>query len=652
MASSSRMNSENIWSVKVGQACQGSQESVNWLTREAEGKVRAYIYRVTLDNDLSDDLTQETLLQMIKSISNLKEEENFWPWLYRIAQSKIQEYYRSKKRETAIAAEDSFYKDFLSHRGDIYQDESVRELLQKDLLKKVMVAMKELKQKQRAVLSLRCFDNLSYAEIADTFKCNEVTARILFYRARKALQKKLSNKGISGNMMIMCLGLFGRLTLSPEPSASFPDKPVSKASLKVGPAATVLGNVFSKKTAALIAAAILLWIFLSGRDNTIISSGSLLPQRDEIYSLHYTLHFQNNDPGAGSQSRGAYEQWYYFPEGIDGPLYMRMQRWDPNTGEKLCTWLDNEHGNYYYDPGTRTLYQWNRRIRWASLKVRRYPSDSTDFTNFILKVEGELPADTTYSRDEETGMLIDSVDHRLIFNAPDYLTKYEYNTLDMEPFINNFPSALREIDQRDEMHKRGWTYFNIEGELDGKKITGKGRIPFIYDTCKEYAPWLTMNVGDEIEIVDCNSGAYIRRIDNGDITFYPAGTFFKGMLRPWTGLHAMDAVRRDAVEQRVWYFTELSEDKSDAIITLYNPEKENNTDMIYTIDIEHDIVEEILITIGTDIIGSLEFSYLNNIDNVLDKYTKPVIPTNTKTELQELPGILWLTDLSQGKIGK
>ena len=645
------MNSENLWSLKVGQACQGSEESVNWLTQQAEGKVRAYIYRVTLDNDLSDDLTQETLLQMIKSIRNLNEEENFWPWLYRIAQSKIQEHYRSKKRETAIAG-DSFYKDLLSRRGDIYQDESLRDLLQQDLLKKVMVAMKELKQNHRAILSLRCFDNLSYAEIADTFDCNEVTARIMFYRARKALRKKLSNKGISGNMMIMSLGLFGRLTLSPETSTQIPDEPISKASLKVGPAATILGNVFSKRTAAILAVAIILFLLLSGRDSNIITSGLVLPQRNEIYSLHFTMNFQNNTPGAGSQSRGAYEQWYYFPEGVDGPMYMRMQRWDPNTGAKLCTWLDNEHGNYYYDPGVRTLYQWNRRVRWASLKVRRLPSDSAEFANFISKVEGELPFDTTYNRDEKTGMLIDSVDHRLTFNAPEYLTKYEYNTLDKKPFEVDFPFALHESDLRDEMHKRGWTYFNIEGELDGKQITGKGRIPFIFDTCKKYPAWLSINVGNELEIVDCNSGAFIRHLDNGNITLYPAGTFFKGMLRPWTGLHTMDAVRRDAVEQRIWYFTELSEDKSDAIITLYNPDKENSTDMIYTIDVEHDIIEEIIVTIGTDITGSLKFSYLNDINNVMDEYTEPTIPANINADVQELPGILWITDLSHGELGK
>ena len=644
------MGNEQIWSTNVGQARRGSEESVNWLTRQAEDRVRAYIFRVTLDNDLTDDLTQETLLQMIKSIRKLKDEESFWPWLYRIAHSKIQEHYRGKKRETLIS-EDSFFDNVLSNRGELYHDESLHEMNQRDLLKKVMGAMKQLKQQHRAVLSLRCFDNLSYAEIANTFDCNEVTARILFYRARKALRKRLSSQGISGNMMLLCIGLFGRLTISPKASLSVPSGPVSKASIQVGPTATILGNIFSKRTAILAIAAIILLMFLQGRDNQnipVLPAVPSLPQRNEIYSLHFTMNFQDNNPGAGSLSRGAYEQWYYFPDGIDGPMYMRMQRWDPNTGEKLCAWLNNEHGNYYYESGSRVLYQWNRRIRWSSLKVRRLPSDSAEFADFISRVECELPVDTTYLRDEKTGMLISSVDHRLTFNAPEYLTTYEYNSLDMEPFKKHFPMAIKEIDQRDEMHKRGWTYFRVEGELDGKKITGKGRVPFIYDTLKDYPAWLTFNVADEFEIADCNSGAYVKRLNDGDTRFYPTGTFFRGLARQWTGLHTMDAVRRDAAEQKVWFFTELSEDKSDAIITLYDRQNKDSTNMVYVIDVEEDIVEEILFTEGKDIVGSLTFTYLQDIDNVGDEFTEPVIQTNTYTDLHKLPGILWLIELSHG----
>ena len=255
------MINEQILSDKIEKARLGCDDSIRWLSGEAEDRLRAYIFRVTLDHDLTDDLTQETILQMIQSVNQLNEAANFWPWLYRIAQNKIHEHFRSRKKDTSIS-EDKFYKDFLSQRGDHYQDESMRELLQQDLLKKVMVAMKQLSQKHRAVLSLRCFDNLSYAEIADTLECNEVSVRVLFLRARKALRKKLADQGLGKNMMLMSLGLFSRLTLTPETASSIPVSAISNSTIKVGPAAAILDAVFSKKGAAVIAViVVLLFLF-------------------------------------------------------------------------------------------------------------------------------------------------------------------------------------------------------------------------------------------------------------------------------------------------------------------------------------------------------------------------------------------------------
>ena len=65
-------------------------------------------------------------------------------------------------------------------------------------------------------------------------------------------------------------------------------------------------------------------------------------------SFHYVKHAldktsstnPNLDRGR-SLSRGAYEQWYFFPEDVDGPLFMMMQRWDPQQQSKLCSWLQN-----------------------------------------------------------------------------------------------------------------------------------------------------------------------------------------------------------------------------------------------------------------------------------------------------------------------
>ena len=648
------MGNDQNWNVIVGQACHGSEESVNWLTKQAEGKIRAYIYRVTLDNDLSDDLTQETLLQMIKSIKNLQEEENFWPWMYRIAQSKVQEHYRSKKRETTVTG-DIFYNDFLSHRGDIYQDESIRELLQQDLLKKVMVAMKELKQKHRAVLSLRCFDNLSYAEIADTFDCNEVTARILFYRARKALRKKLSNKGISKNMMIMSLGLFGRLTLSPEASSSIPDKPLSKASLKVGPTATILGNVLTKKTAAILAIVLIALMLLLKKDSSPVATRDNptiptlnLPFRNEISSLHYTVQVLDGDPNAdGSLSKGAFERWFYFPEGVDGPMFIRMQRYNPDFSGKQCAWLENEQASYYYNCDVDTVYISNSHYCWSNLKVRRLPTDSQELINFIKEVEGEPDFERQYFRDEKTGLVINSNDNRFE-NITAYQTDYEYNTVPLKTFEYKWDEPVESVvDERDQMRKRGWGYYRIEGELDGKKITGRARVPFFYNKCKEYPAWISIDIGGEIELVDCSQGAEMRNANGDVIASYPAGTFLKGLARPWMGMHVADVIRRDAANKRIWFFSEWKDNEEDVVITLFDKENKSDTNIIYTISYENDIIDNIIFTSGEDITGSLDFTYLQDLDKETPEFKEPVL---TETSQTSNPETLWIMDMAKGKL--
>ncbi len=69
----------------VKQAQLGDEKSVNHLAELARGRLRAYIYRLTLDEDLTQDILQETMLKMLKFLNKLERADRFWPWLFRIA---------------------------------------------------------------------------------------------------------------------------------------------------------------------------------------------------------------------------------------------------------------------------------------------------------------------------------------------------------------------------------------------------------------------------------------------------------------------------------------------------------------------------------------------------------------------------------------
>ena len=642
------MSEKQICTELVKLAQQGHSESIDSLARKAEGKVRAYVFRVTMDYELTEDLSQEALLQMVKSLDGLKSADSFWPWMYRVAQSKVQQYYKTKHKSSLIS-EPAFYKDLLAYHGEQQQDEGLRRLVNEDLSKKVMAAMKRIKQKYRAVLSLRCFEDLSYSDIAVAMECSEVKARVLFYRAKQALRKELGHQGLSKSMLLMSLGLFGRLTAPAEGGASAVT--ITASTTQVGLTAMALATASSRLG---IATSVIAAVALAGLVGVSLRPREPLPEphltsRADVRSLHFTTQLLDNNPEArGSLSKGAYEQWLYFPDGVDGPSFMRMQRWDPQQQNKLCAWLENGQANYYFDSGTNIIHITNCRVCWSNLKVRRLPTDSEQFSEFLTYVENTTGLGS-YVRDPNTGLLMSFVDYRFN-NAPDFKTEYLYNTEGPELFVYNWPADIPIVDDRDPMHKRGWTYFNVNGTTGEQEIAGRGCIPFFYNAIKEHPAWLTLKIGDDLEITDCSLGAYLKR--GGEIlASYEPGTFFKGFARPWMGLHTANIVRRDAAEQRIWFHSEWAANEKDVIVDISDKEQQNKTDLIYTIDMEDDVIKTITFDVDGRAAGSLIFSYMQEIDRPVAEFSEPVIPKSSMP-LAQSPSIKWLISLAQGNLGK
>jgi len=627
-------------------AQQGHENCMSQLAEEAEGRLRAYIYRVTLDHDLTQDLSQEALLQMVKSLKSLKMAERFWPWLYRIAQSKIQQHYKTRQKKTAIT-ESALYEDFLAQRCDGRQEDGFGQLARKELSRKVMSAMQRMQQNYRAVLSLRCLEQLSYADIGVAMECSEVTARVLFFRAKQALKSQLSQQGLSKGLLLTSLGLFGKLT-TPAEAASSASVTVTAASAKVGLTAALIATASTKLGIATMAAAA---VGLAGVGGISALSEAPLPERAEVRSLHYTTQLRSSNWGpTSSLSKGAYEQWYSLPNGVDGPVFMRMQRWTPQMGKQHCTWLQDAHANYYYSTDEKQLQVLNYRVFWSNLKVWRLPTDTAEFTDFLSQVEGRTKG-LVQTRDPKTGLLSDAVDNRFV-DALNFRTEYEYNAAGEERFQYDWAADVPIVDKRDQMHRRGWTYFRVHGRVGDKTIEGRGQIPFVYEACNEHPPWMVLNIGDNLEIVDCSDGAYLRRADGALIAAYAPGTFFQGLARPWMGMHAMDSVRRDAAEQRVWFETRPAANKRDVVVTLMHDDKGMKTDLVYTIDAEKDIIKDIRFDIRKKTRGSLVFEYIRDIDDFGDEYGEPTVYDGEQLSVDEKPGILWLVSLAQGSLGR
>lgn len=242
------MDTENDFAELVRRAQLGDRISLDRLAEGAGRRLYAYIYRLTLNHDLAQDLLQETLLKMVENVTELEHPERFWNWMFRTALGNVQHYYRDLARDQAIEFS-SVSRKRLSQYLSEDRDDGLSRAIRKEISETIIDAMARLRLTYRNVLMLRCFEQLSFAEIAEVMGCKELRARVLFFRARHSLSRQLSRRGLGKGLLVAALGVFGLLTA---PADSAPAGTITAASLNVGFVAAIVGKVGTPSGAALV----------------------------------------------------------------------------------------------------------------------------------------------------------------------------------------------------------------------------------------------------------------------------------------------------------------------------------------------------------------------------------------------------------------
>jgi len=272
------------------------------------------------------------------------------------------------------------------------------------------------------------------------------------------------------------------------------------------------------------------------------------------------------------------------------------------------------------------------------------PTDSPKMTQFLTEVEGI----SSRMRPVSAGgnWLLVSVMDDLNKDQPlQQVDRHQPAVMDEDFLQADWPTDTPIVDNRDQMHRRGWTYFSVTGYLQGEPISGTGRVPFAYTVRAKYSPWLKLRMGD-LSIVDSANGARAFDESTRKGTRYPAGTFFSGMLSPWSGFHTIDVIRRAAAEREIEFDTRFIEDPSTAYVTLRCPEG-------LTLDYEVDLLRDVLVRVdireadGSE--GWLSFDYLQAPGSRGGNYSAPSVTASRSGENADMGG-LWLEKLVSGQL--
>ncbi len=620
-------------------AAKGGKQEMDRLAEMVTPSIKAFLFRVTLNRELAEDLTQETLMQMVSSLGDLRDHSRFRPWIYRIANNKANQYYRKEKKKKSDVSLDQLTENLGSGIAAAEQTVS-RELDRKESAKIISDCIAGLTEKYRAVISMRCFEDMPYKHIAESMGCSELNSRVLFVRAKRSLKKKLVRRGIKTVPLVTIITLFGKATVR-ESMAS--DVSVVSSSLESSFAAETIATLTSKKTAAVAAAGL---VIAAAATMVKMPEDSVL-LRDGVNSVHYVMQARNEEQRWGSLTKGAYEKWCYFPEGVDGPMLLRMQRWDTQMKQRLCSWLQNEDASFYYNTGNHTVYVLNERLG-GFLEM---PTDPPAMAAFITEHQPEL-TEMENKRCEQSGLLLAKTDHRFE-DAQDFETIYEYNNTDPCYFKPFWPKDSKIQDLRTPMHKRGWTYFTVTGKYKDKPVTGKGCIPFVLSAAEKHPAWLRIELADEIIIADTDKKAWVRNIKDKLVAGYKPGTFLKGLARPWLGYNAIDTVRRDAAGQQIPFETFFNEDFTWAQVVLDVSNQDEKIAVVYEIDLLLDLVKSINITRYKNSekeAVELVFNYIMDVDNLRDNFVRPQAPS--EGEYIEYPSerIHWLVEMGSAKL--
>jgi RNA polymerase sigma-70 factor (ECF subfamily) len=146
--------------------------------------VYRFLLSLTRDPDLSEDLTQETFLQAIKSLSRYDGSCKISVWLCQIAKHLwYRELERRKKQGLPEEITENISPQTVSEpEKDVFHSER----------DELFRAIHKLSEEQREIVLLRLTGEFGFAQIGEIIGKSEGFARTTFYRAKEELRRILN----------------------------------------------------------------------------------------------------------------------------------------------------------------------------------------------------------------------------------------------------------------------------------------------------------------------------------------------------------------------------------------------------------------------------------------------------------------------------
>jgi RNA polymerase sigma-70 factor (ECF subfamily) len=173
----------------IKRAQDGDIDAFEDLIRAYEKKIYSIAYNMMNSREDAQDVTQETVLKIFRSLSMFNGKSTFSAWIYKVTTNTCLDELR-KRKHTLLSIE-KMSEDGVQFRDDAYTSEEL--LTQKLLGQRISAEIDTLSPDYKLMIVLRDVQGMSYQQIAEITGISIGTVKSRINRARRQLREKLED---------------------------------------------------------------------------------------------------------------------------------------------------------------------------------------------------------------------------------------------------------------------------------------------------------------------------------------------------------------------------------------------------------------------------------------------------------------------------
>ena len=163
------------------------EELVKELFETCHRDVYSYLYSLCRDVSLSEDLTSEVFVEVVRSVGSFRGESDIKTWLFTIARRRWAAYLRKQHRQI----ETETLSDFLESGGSSPEARAC----DAETASRIYSLMEQEPVRTREIVLMR-IEGFSFREIGDQHHISENSARVIYFRAKEKIRKILMEEGL------------------------------------------------------------------------------------------------------------------------------------------------------------------------------------------------------------------------------------------------------------------------------------------------------------------------------------------------------------------------------------------------------------------------------------------------------------------------